>query len=52
MEQIDKRRFANVLEAVVGSKTSGLPNYIVASINEGLNILAESLVQTGFLNGK
>ena len=49
MSENEKRRFVHVIESINDGKLIGLPKYIIDSNTEGLNILIQKLVRTGFL---
>ena len=49
MNKEEKQRLMNVLESVYTGNFKELPKYIVDSIYDGLNVLAEKLIKTGFI---
>ena len=52
MDKTEVARLANVLKALQYGKLNGMPKYIVESSFEGLSILAEKLIKTGFLDAE
>ena len=49
MKENEKEHFANLLKSLNEGHINGLPQYIIQSVSEGFNILAEKLIKTGFL---
>ena len=49
MDEMEKKRLANVLKSLNIGTIEGLPKYIIESMSDGLVTLAEELLKTRFL---
>ena len=50
MNKMEKQRFTEVLKSLNTGQLDGLPIYIVDSSSEGLALLTEKLINTGFIH--